>query len=480
MRVVLVHPSGSNWIPGKRDVTVAANRMVPTGLISIAAYLREAGHDVAVYDCLGPGVPPDVTARAGEVLARDPSIVGFSATTSGFLDAVDMLTAMKAARPEIKSVFGGVHVSALGGQLLEQFPAIDYLALGEGEETLAALARGEPPETIDGLAWRDGDQVVTNPPRVKIEDLDTLPFPAYDLIRGFPKHYHLPPFSYVMTPGTSISTSRGCVYKCDYCDRSVFKKGFRYNSADYTYAHLEWLRKQFGIRHVNIYDDLFTLNRKRVVALCEKLVHRPLGMQFNCAVRIGHTDDALLEALKAAGCLMVSIGVESGDPALLKQLKSGVTLDQVRETVHTIQKHGLRVKGLFMMGVIGETPETVRTTSDFIMSLGLDDMNMSKFTPFPGAPCFPTILEHGTLDDDWRKMNALNFVFVPNGFQSKAELDLLYNQYVKRFYSSPEWRRKLRKRLWQHRRTLWHMLRNLPSFMAAKRHFEPSSVELDS
>jgi radical SAM superfamily enzyme YgiQ (UPF0313 family) len=287
--------------------------------------------------------------------------------------------------------------------------------------------------------------------------------------------YRLPPFSYVNAPGATLSTSRGCIYQCDYCDRSVFKKGFRFNSPEYTYQHMKHLRERFGVRHINIYDDLFTVNKKRVFALAEMLEKAPLGIQFNCAVRIGHTGDDLLEALKAAGCLMVSIGVESGDSELLRELKAGVTLDQVRDTVRQIQSKGLRAKGLFMMGVKGESPASVKKTSDFVMSLGLDDMNMSKFTPFPGAPCFADIEKYGTLERDWRLMNALNFVFVPNGFDSKAELDCLYNEHVRRFYRSPDWRGKLRKRLWQHRRTLWHMLCHLPAFLTAKRHYEASN-----
>jgi anaerobic magnesium-protoporphyrin IX monomethyl ester cyclase len=474
MRVTLVHPAGSNWIPGHKDITVTANRMAPTGLISMAAYLEQSGdHQVAVYDCLGPYAPRTIAERVDAILGTEPEMIGFSATTSAFLDGYDMTAGIKAKRPDIPIVFGGVHVSSLGAALLRDFEAIDFLVVGEGEVTLKALADRESPGTIDGLVWRDGEAIKTNPPREKIADLDTLPFPAYEKVAGFPKAYRLPPFSYIHTPGATMSTSRGCVYRCDYCVRTVFNKGFRYNSADYTFAHLQWLRDRFGVRHCNIYDDLFTLNRSRVIDLCEKLAKARLGMQFNCAVRIGHTDDALLEALKDAGCLMVSIGMESGDPELIETLKSGVTLDQVRETVAAIQRHGLRVKGLFMMGVKGETPESFRRTSDFILSLGLDDMNLSKFTPFPGAPCWSTIAEHGTLDEDWRLMNALNFVFIPRGFSSKAEMEALYNTHVKAFYSCEDWRKKLRKRLWDHRRTLVYMLRHLSAFLAAKRHFEP-------
>jgi anaerobic magnesium-protoporphyrin IX monomethyl ester cyclase len=474
MKVTLVHPAGSNWIPGRKDVTVAANRMVPTGLLCIAAYLEKYGHKTAVYDCLGPEAPSSLGDRVKDILETNPEMVGFSTTTSGFLDALDMAEGLKSLRPNLPIVFGGVHVSSIGKPLLEKFSAVDFLVLGEGEVTLAELADGISPESIDGLVWRDRDRCVENQERAKIADLDSLPFPAYEKISSFPKGYRLPPFSYEKTPGASISTSRGCVYKCNYCDRSVFRRGFRYNSAEYTYEHMRLLKEKFGIRHINIYDDLFTLNRSRVMELCERLVRNPLKIDFNCAVRIGHTDDELLKALKDAGCLMLSIGVESGDPNLLKTLKSGVTLDQVKDTVHAIQKHKLRAKGLFMAGVIGETPESFKKTSDFIISLGLDDMNMSKFTPFPGAPCFETIRQHGTFDEDWRKMNALNFVFIPEAFSSQEELDNLYNTHVKRFYSSKLWRKKFKKRLWKHRRTLLHMLLHLPEFLAAKRHFEPS------
>jgi anaerobic magnesium-protoporphyrin IX monomethyl ester cyclase len=473
MRITLVHPAGSNWVPGQKDITVTANRMVPTGIISIAAYLERERHRTAVYDCLGPKAPRTIAGRVSDILDTDPDLVGFSTTTSGFLDAHEMARYIKKARPEVPTVFGGVHVSSLGGELLRRFDAIDYLVMGEGEVTMAELASGASPRRIDGLVWRDGEEIVTNPPREKIADLDSLPFPAYEKIVGFPKQYRLPPFSYIETPGASISTSRGCVYRCDYCVRTVFNKGFRYNSAAYTFQHLKWLRTRFGVRHCNIYDDLFTLNRKRVISLCQMLAEARMGMRFNCAVRIGHTDDELLEALKDAGCLMVSIGVESGDPALIETLKSGVTLDQVRETVAAIQRHGLRVKGLFMMGVKGETPTSFQQTSDFILSLDLDDMNLSKFTPFPGAPCWSTIRNYGEMTEDWRLMNALNFVFVPEGFSSKEEMDALYNTHVKRFYSSRAWKKKLRARLWQHRKTLLFMLGHLPAFLAAKRHFEP-------
>ena len=143
MRIVLVHPAGSNWVPGRKDITATANRMAPLGLLSIAAYLEREGHEVFVHDCLGPRAVAGTAGNVALILGHDPDLVGFSATTSGFLDAWETAAALKAARPAIRTVFGGVHVSALGGSLLERFDHIDYLAPGEGEATLAALAAGE-------------------------------------------------------------------------------------------------------------------------------------------------------------------------------------------------------------------------------------------------------------------------------------------------------------------------------------------------
>ncbi len=198
-------------------------------------------------------------------------------------------------------------------------------------------------------------------------------------------------------------------------------------------------------------------------------------MNFNCAVLVGHADDGLLGLLKKAGCLMVSLGIESADPEMLKRHKAGVKLEAVRDTVARIRKQGLRAKGLFMMGLPGETEDSVRGTCDFIMSLGLDDMNMAKFTPFPGAPLWNTIRNEGTFDEDWRLMNCLNFVFVPKGITSKERLDQLYNEHVKRFYSDKAWRNKFRKRILEHRKSLMYLLRHLPSFWSAKNQFEPKN-----
>lgn len=482
MRVTLVHPAGFNFVPGQPDFAMLANRMAPVGIMQLASWLDKHGHRTQLHDCLGPFAPPGIEANAEIVLATDPELVGFSATTSSFMDAADMAEIIKRKRPHVKIVVGNVHVSSLGTPVLEHFPEIDYLVIGEGEGALLDLCEGKPLAEVSNLCWRDGGgRAVFNERRSRIIELDELPFPAYEKLRGFPRAYHMPLFTYELRYGATMVGSRGCPYTCSFCDRTVFERLYKTNSPEYTYEHMKYLRDRFGVHHINFYDDLFTASKKRVEGLTELLIGKPLGMQFNCAIRAGHTSPEMLRRLERAGALMVSLGIESADPQMMLRHKAGVTLDQVRRTVHDIHAAGLRAKGLFIFGMPGETEQTFRTTSDFILELGLDEMNMTKFAPLHGAPIWEECLsgEAGEFDEDWRLMNCLNFVFKPHAFKTREEMDALYNWHVLRFYNSRQYHRKFARRLWQHRWSLWHLARHLPQTIAAARYFKKNKAELE-
>lgn len=482
MRVTLVHPAGFNFVPGQPDFSVLANRMPPIGIMQLASWLDKHHHQTALHDCLGPYAPPTIAENAEMVLATDPELVGFSATTSGFMEAIEIASYIRQRRPEIKIVFGNVHVSSLGAPVLEEFPEIDYLVIGEGEGALLNLADGKALQEIGNLIYRDEQgKIIVNPRRDRILDLDELPFPAYEKLVGFPHAYHLPLFAYEKRYGATMITSRGCPYTCSFCDRTVFERLYKTNSAQYTYDHMKYLRDNFGVYHINMYDDLFTAKKQRVMDLCDLLIENPLGVQWNCAIRTGHTSDEMLVKLKLAGALMVSMGIESADPVMMARHKAGVTLDAVRETVRQIHAAGLRAKGLFIFGMPGETPETVKTTSDFILSLELDEMNMTKFSPLHGAPIWEECASNvsGDFIEDWRLMNCLNFVFLPSGFASREEMDALYNWHVRRFYDSKGYHRRFAKRLWAHRWSLWHVLKHLPETIAAARYFSANKAELE-
>ena len=471
MRITLVNPHSSNWTAGAGDRTAVAVSLPPVGILSIATYLQQRGHEVQLLD-LGV-LPPDVASArlATAIDSFRPQIVGFTAVTSNFLNAAALAGELKRRIPGIRTVCGGVHVSALRGAILAQFPVFDLVVAGEGEAALAEIAAGTDYAAIQGLIYRADDGIRDNGVRSAVCSLDALPFPDYRLLAGFPHQYEGPLFNYPHGPTATVISSRGCPYSCSYCDRSVFGSSFRYNSPHYLYEQMRYLRTEFGIRHVFFYDDLFTFNRQRVAEFCALLQDKPLGMTFNCAVRVGHIDRELLTMLKAAGCWMVSLGIESGAPEILARHKSNVDFAAMKESVALIQQSGLRAKGLFMIGLPGETEETIRLTTDFITRLELDDMNLTKFTPFPGSPLYQTIQSEGVFEERWELMNCMNFVFVPNGIASRERLDEIYREFIRNFYTGSNWVRKFPGLMWRSPDSVKRLLRNLPAFLKIRKEF---------
>jgi anaerobic magnesium-protoporphyrin IX monomethyl ester cyclase len=473
VNILLINPYGSNWVEGANDNTHIAVRMPPVGILSIAAYLLQQGHQIKVYDCKTPPLHKTNTQVIAEQIKEfQPQIVGFSAVTSSFLNAYLLAEQIKINFPYIKIVFGGVHVSALRAKILDDFPSIDFVVCGEGERAMADLAAGKPPENIQGLVYRQADRVLQNDLRIDLCDLDALPFPAYGALEGFPRNFEGALFNYPKFPVAPIISSRGCVYQCSYCDRSVYRRSFRFNSAEYLYEQMRFLKKDFGIKHIFFYDDQFTFNRERIVKLCQLLKKKPLRMSFNCAAHASHIDQELLGMLKSAGCWMISLGIESGAGEILLRHKTKADLAEMQTAVKNIQKSGLRAKGLFMMGLPGETEKTIKVTTDFIESLKLDDMNMTKFTPFPGSPIYQNIQEEGSFKENWKLMNCLNFVFIPKSIESKNQLDQLYKQSIRRFYTGKNWVSKFGLLCYQSPHSFWRLLKDLPEFLKIRNEFK--------
>ena len=468
MKVILFHPRGYNIAESGRRISSLAATLPPLGLLSIAALLRKEGHNVSIIDaCL----QPHITNRqwAERIISQHPDMVGFSAITSSFLDAYDVCLQVKEIRESICTVFGGVHVSWGEERVLRDYSAIDVVISGEGEYSFLKLANGESGETIEGCVYRSGDEIVRSALPAAQCTMDDLPFPAYDLLDGFPSRYMLPLFNYRKPPGASLVSSRGCVYRCSYCDRSVFKKSFRWNTPDYTFELVRKLRTDYGVRHVIFYDDLFTLNRGRVARLCSLLRNAKSGVAFNCIVRVGHIDRELIEELKSAGCWMVNVGIESGDQKILDNHKEGLRLEDIRRDIEQLHKSGLWVKGLFMMGFPGETQASIRSTIEFACSLPLKDANVTAFTPFPGAPIFKEIESLGTLDNNWSKMDCVNFVFVPNEISSKEILQKYYREFLNTFYNRPFSRKAYRAMMLHSPHSYWRLIKHAGTFLAYAR-----------
>jgi len=465
LKVLFIHPRGNNWLGDMKDISSIFNIMPPHGMMSIAAFLEQRGIETAFIDCYARPLPHDVLVA--EIVRQAPDVVGFSCTTSSFLEGYRIAELVKERLHRVPIVFGGAHACSIGPCLLDRFPAIDFLVIGEGENSLYELidAGFSNVAGIPGIAFRENGQGRLSSVRELIDDLDTLPFPAYHRLPGFPHGYNLPLFSYPSHPNTSIISSRGCPYQCSYCDRSVFSRGFRFNSPEYIVEHLVYLNRDFGIRHVFFYDDLFTFDRSRVERFCALLGQKRVAVTYNCIARLEHVDSDLVSLLKRSGCWQVNFGIESGDPELLKKHRKFYGLDEVGRKLRMVKDAGLRVKGLFMIGLPGESAESIRRTIDYALSLPLDEINVTKFTPFPGAPVFKTIREHGEFTEDWPSMNCLNFVFVPHGM-SMEELEGLYNEFISRFYRRTRIHLGYAKMLWKSPHSMATFMRHLPEIVS--------------
>jgi len=466
-KIIFAHPTGYNWVPGESDITRDINIMAPVGLCSMVSYLASRGIESGILD--GYARPRPLEKWVDILRGEKPDFLGISTTTSSFLEGVQLAETVKRSIPSVKIVFGGVHISSLKEKCMRDFPVIDFGIVGEGEEATAQLILrdGRDIDDVQGILYRDAldsGEIHFTGLRTDMVELDSLPFPAYEKLDGFPGDYILPIFSFPRRPTASIISSRGCPYQCSYCDRSVFRRGFRSNSPEYMHALLAYLNRRWGVRHVTFYDDIFTANRRRVEAFCDLMVRRPLGMTFYCAVRANQLDDDLIRMLKEAGCWQISFGVESGDPQIVKIHRKGSDLDEIREKVRVIKKHGIRVKGLFIAGLPGDTEETIRRTIDYACGTDFDEINVSKFTPFPGAPIYKTVREFGRFDEQWPKMNLLNFVFIPNGMTGER-LEELYREFLRRFYQRPSVMYKYTKLMIRTPYNLYTIAKSLPNFL---------------
>lgn len=439
--------------------------MPPLGILSIAAVLEQHGIQVEIIDCYAN--PSSVDKVVENIISRQPDIVGFSCTTSSFMEGYKVAEQLKLLKPDMITVLGGAHACTIGAPLLDSYPALDYLVIGEGEQTMLELVQNRCNDAVKvpGIAYRNNGMGTLTVQRELIADLDRLPFPAYHLLPAFPERYTLPLFSFPKAPNSSIISSRGCPYSCSYCDRSVFERGFRFNSPEYIIEHIEMLNREYNIQHVFFYDDLFTFDRKRVTRFCDLKRQKRLNVTYNCIARLEHVDQELLSLLKFSGCWQVNFGIESGDPDILKKHRKFFGLDEVGHKLKMVRNAGMRVKGLFMIGLPGEDEAAIRRTIDYALSLPLEEINVTKFTPFPGAPVYKTIRDHGDFNEDWNLMNCMNFVFIPQGM-TKVQLDNLYDEFIRRFYRRTRIHLGYASMIWRSPRSIVKFLRHLPEILS--------------
>jgi radical SAM superfamily enzyme YgiQ (UPF0313 family) len=409
------------------------------GILYIAALLREQGLPVMILDAEGRGLDLEQTIRL--IVKEQPDILGITATTLSIVSAAEVARGVKYIIPEIKVFVGGPHVTAMPIETMEYWIDIDGCVIGDGEISFLKIVKNlqlnlEVGQEVDGLVWRKdkNSKIYTNPKKSHLNNLDILPFPSWDLLKGFPKIYRPPVHSYHRLPVANIITTRGCPFACSFCDRSVFGRKVYSHSVEYIIEMIKYLIKDFGIREISIKDDMFILSHDRVIEFCRQFRNENIDLTWSCNARVNSVNGELLREMKRAGCWMISYGIESGSPKMLTKMKKGITKEQIINTLKLTRKHGIVSKGFFMLGVPGETKDTLNETYNYIRKIPLDEINVNFFTPFPGSNLYHEVVDEGfEIDFNLNRMSMLEPVYVPKDLMAE-DLTRCQKQIILSFY----------------------------------------------
>ena len=395
----------------------------PLGLTSLAAYLLREGIEVEIEDCI---VQPHSLMRMRQNLDRfRPDVVGATAVTMNVKAALRVLADYKEEQPDLITVMGGPHVSFDAEGILARNAFVDYVVRGEGEitftELLKALEGRASTENIEGLSYRSRGAVAHNRERPFIKDINVLPFPAT----------HLVPLSKYRAMGFPITmvTSRGCPYECIFCvGRRMVGKRVRYFHVKRVVDEFERL-SGMGFPVICIVDDLFTANKARCMEICDEILRRGISHLWSAFSRVDTVSTELLRRMKSAGCMALCFGAESGSQEILDRIKKKTTLEACRRAAVLCHDAGIDPWLSFILGLPGETAETIKKTMEFGKDLS-ESHGFHILAPFPGTEVRDRSEAYGVtiLTDDWDRYDANQSVSA-TGSVSPEEIDRVVGEF---------------------------------------------------
>ncbi|MDD5281775.1 MAG: radical SAM protein [Candidatus Omnitrophica bacterium] len=433
--------------PGTADILSGASGITPPlGAGYIASYLEKNNFSVKILD--------NSIERLNETEFRayikkvDPLYAGFSVCTSSYNNAVYMANIVKEINRDIKVIMGGVHASALPGEVLKN-EAVDIVVKGEGEETtlnlLRALNKNEDLSKINGLVFRGADKLIETPERELIVNIDNLPFPAYHLLNM--NKYSLPAQRRLTDkPCGAVITSRGCVYKCFFCSHnSIFKGKIRFRSVQNVIAEIKHLVADYKIGELLIWDDSFLLDRGRALEFCRLIKEEKIDIIWSCSSRVNQISDDLAKELYTAGCRLILFGAESGSQLILDSINKNTTLLNISDAISACRKNRILSFCSFILGTPQENEETIEETLRFVKKINPDFAIFCIFSPLPGSVFFDRFISTGQLDIS--KLNWDNYINLLSNAPpvislcqiSEKRLVLLQKKCFRSFYFRPKY-----------------------------------------
>jgi anaerobic magnesium-protoporphyrin IX monomethyl ester cyclase len=435
MRILLINPPSNELY----------QTFLPLGLAYIAGSLLKYGHEVTVWDINAERWPKREVLRRIREIGGSYDLVGVSALAGDYPYVRWLLQSFKKIHPNTKLILGGYLASALPQFLMENLP-LDFVAVGGGEGTIVELAdvlrTGAKPDQVQGIYFRnDAGVILSTPLRPRLHDLEQLPLPPWDY---FPMNTYLsdphPGFQYHLdNDGTgimSIMASRGCPFNCIYCDHTI--KGYkpRYRSVKSVISEIETLMWNYGdkIRFFYFWDDIFIWDRDWIYEFCEAVLREGLKIRWGCNCHVNIVKPRLMETMKEAGCENVRFGIESGSQKILDALNKGVTTEKAFEALKISLNAGLTLTLYFMVGMFGESRETIHETIEFFQRL-INPSNVHQIrkvhcfmlTPFPGTQLFEKVAREGCIDDiaEFMQRDCDAYTDIPLNISGQTDHELL-------------------------------------------------------
>jgi len=412
----------------------------PLGLAYVASALEKAGYEVEIIDA--PALKLNENDVIRKILNNGAEFIGITAMTPAIGSAIEIARGIK-KNDKSKFIFmGGAHVTALPEETLRDVSEVDVVVIGEGEVTAPTLIEKiknkESLKDVLGIAYREKEKIIINPSRPFIKDLDSLPIPAYHLL-PINKYRPYPPHGKKL-PYMAIMTSRGCPFRCTFCSKPVHGKEYREKSAKSVIGEIKYIQKQYGIKELLFYDDSFTLNKKRIIELCDEMMKNEIKIPWSCETRVNLIDEELLSKMKDAGCYIISYGVESGNQEILNNIKKDITLEQIKNAFKLTREAGISIVSYFMLGCPGDTEQTMKQTIEFAKELDSNFAQFSICTPFPGTEIADLIDKKNEID--WNKLSYVSnrsetIPFVISKNLNEEQLKKYYNNAYKEFYLRP-------------------------------------------
>ncbi|MGV8150752.1 MAG: B12-binding domain-containing radical SAM protein [Candidatus Woesearchaeota archaeon] len=406
-------------------ISSAESVLPPLGILYIGAAIKKAGHKTLFVDL-------DLESQPIESFIEkfNPDWIGMTSTTPSFPYAMEIARRIK----KISSapiVLGGVHGTSVGAKLLEKYPEIDFIIKGEGEQSIVDLIEGKSFEKIPGLCYKDTSGVIFEKNLAFINDLNSLEFPDRTLIEKY--EYRDSPLYRRTDKHSTILFTRGCVYKCIFCDHQT-RGNARFRSADNI---LKELKSEYerGINDFRILDEFFTMNKPLVKKVCQEIIDSKMKITWNCQTRADALDEDMIILMKKAGCWNVQIGVETGSKDVMEKIHKKLDLDRVVETCKLLKKHEIFTVAFFMMGFPFETKEDIQKTVSFAKKIDPHMVTFSMVTPYPATELWPI---SGLDEFDEATLKSLGIFSNKNYFLKDVDMTSTLSRAIRDFYFRPK------------------------------------------